>query len=510
MTKDVLHSRRLAMDQRLTEGTRRPATDNQEPLAADVVIVGGGGAGLPAALAAKEAGAGRVIVLEKRAVPGGNAALAWGIFGAESPVQKEALVEARKDDLFRTFMDWAHWSVDPRIVRALIGRSGETVAWLEGKGIRFDLLRYYPDQSPPVWHVPEGKGARLVRTLVEESQKLAVRFLLRTRGKKLLCDANHRVVGVLAEEDGREFSIEAQSVIIATGGYGGNEDLLRKHCPYYDEGVRCLGLPHSGDGLVMACEAGAATEGLGLLHLEWPHVHGDPAAVLATLAREPYSVYVNKKGERFIDESRGMHAFEAANAVLRQPGRMGYVLLDDEMRQSIEEEGAILGRGKDRAGRRRRMAGLGEGLRESAEADPGRLKIGESWTEIARWTGADPSVLRSTIDEYNSFCDRGYDTRFVKDRRYLRPLLRAPYYAIKAEPIFLETIGGIKVNERMEVLDREGNAIPGLYGAGVDTGGWEPDTYCDALTGAAFGFSVNSGRIAGEGAARFALKPSTT
>lgn len=470
---------------------------------ADVVVVGGGGAGLPAALAARENGAESVVIVEKRSTPGGNASRASGLFAAESPVQKEALVEARKDHFFATLMNWAHWKIDPLIVRALIDKSGQTIGWLEEKGVKFDLQRYYPDQSPPVWHVPEGRGAHMAGLLASECSRLGVVTLLRARGKSILLDRKGRLSGVVIEKDGAESAIRTGSLVIATGGYGGNGDLLRKYCPQYDESIKCFGLPHKGDGLLMALEAGAATEGLGLLHLEWPHVHRDPGSVLATLAREPYGLYVNKRGARFMDEAKGVHPFEAANAVLRQPGKIGYILLDDEMRRAIEEEGAVVGRGKDRLERRRRIAGLAGTLARSAEANPARLKISASWTEIAAWMGVDTATLQRTLDEYNLACERGYDRQFVKDRRYLRPLKKAPYYAIKGELIFLQTIGGIRVNERMEVLDRRGRSIPGLYAAGVDTGGWEPDTYCDALTGAALGFSMNSGVIAGESAARF-------
>jgi fumarate reductase flavoprotein subunit len=257
----------------------------------------------------------------------------------------------------------------------------------------------------------------------------------------------------------------------------------------------------------MATEIGAATETLGLLHLEWPHVHGDPTSVLTSLAREPYTVYVNKMGRRFIDEAIGLHVFESANAVLRQPDKVGYIFFDDEMRRGMEERGVVLGRGKERVEQRRRIPGLERDLRIAANNNKERVKISNSWTEIANWIGADPKFLRDTIDEYNSFCDQRHDEVFFKDPRYLLPLRSTPYYAIKGEIIFLQTLGGLKVNEHMEVLNQQDNPILGLYAAGVDTGGWEPDTYCDKLSGAALGFSINSGRIAGENAAKFVLSP---
>ena len=130
------------------------------------------------------------------------------------------------------------------------------------------------------------------------------------------------------------------------------------------------------------------------------------------------------------------------------------------------------------------------------------IRIADSWEEIAHWMGVDPDILKSTIAEYNIVCEKGYDPVFRKDRRHLVPLQTPPYYAIKMGVDYLDTIGGIKINERMEVLDKKGIPIPGIYAAGIDTGGWVGDTYCIRTTGTTFAFAINSGRIAGENAVK--------
>jgi fumarate reductase flavoprotein subunit len=114
--------------------------------------------------------------------------------------------------------------------------------------------------------------------------------------------------------------------------------------------------------------------------------------------------------------------------------------------------------------------------------------------------GADPATLQETVTEYNTCCKQGYDKAFVKDPKYLLPLERPPFYAVRGMAVLLDTIGGIRINERMEVLDNQNNAIPGLYAAGVVTSGWESEVYCSELSASAFGFAINSGRIAGENA----------
>jgi fumarate reductase flavoprotein subunit len=201
-----------------------------------------------------------------------------------------------------------------------------------------------------------------------------------------------------------------------------------------------------------------------------------------TFERDPSTVWINKKGKRFIDEAAGYHVFESVNAMLMQPGKVSYALFDVNIRKKFDAK----------------MPGLEKQLK--VEADKDRVKISDSWDKIAEWVGAEPEDLRKTIEQYNTYCNQGYDESFAKERRYLLPLIKPPYYAIRGLAVLLDTIGGIKINERMEVLDTQSNPIPGLYAAGVVTSGWESETYCSILSASAFGFAINSGRIAGENA----------
>ena len=487
-------------------------TAKTEDLKANLVIIGGGGTGLAAAVAAKENGAGRVILLEKRGTPGGNTAMPMGPFGVDSPAQKRAAIEFRRDEVFKIAMSWAHWKINPRIVRAFIDKSGDTIRWLEDKGLEFKCMPLYPNQSPLTWHMPKGYGAEIVRVLAKECQKLGVEVLTRTPAKKILLGPNGEVTGVLAEREGEELTITTTGVIIGTGGYSGNKELLKKYCPDYRDNMKCDGIRHTGDGLLMAMEIGAATEGLGLLLLSGPqipqsvamkigsHADGVPEPLMA-IALEPNTVWVNKRGQRFVDEGTSYHHFTCSNAVNRQPGNLCYTLLDNPLVQTMSQKGLLIGLGRHTVAERTEMPGLEKELRLKEEQS--WVKIADSWDDIAGWIGADPAALKATIDEYNAACDRGHDPIFAKDRALLVPLRTPPYYAIRSNSDFLDTIGGIKINEHMEVLDKQDNPIPGLYAAGVDTGGWESETYCSRLSGHAFSFAINSGRIAGESIATF-------
>jgi fumarate reductase flavoprotein subunit len=339
--------------------------------------------------------------------------------------------------------------------------------------------------------------------LRKKCEDMGVQLLFHSRAKKIITGEQGKVTGVLATMKDKELKINAGTVIIATGGYGGSRKLLKKYRPSYSENMCYVGFPHAtGDGLLMATEIGAATEGLGMLML---HTHFfDGSSHINGLAQEPSSLWVNKDGERFADETLTFHPTECGNIIDRQPDKCVYALFDERLTNRIIEEGLHKGDHKEKPG----LAGikptnLDNDLR--SETDKGRVKIADSWDEIAVWMGVAPEVLQATIDEYNSFCDQGHDEIFAKDRRYLQALRTPPYYAVRCYLCFLTTIGGIKINHRMEVLNNRNKPIPGLYAGGDTTGGWEADTYCILLSGSAFGFAVNSGRIAGENAAAYAL-----
>ena len=461
-------------------------------LKAGLVVIGGGGAGLAAALTAAEKGCEDIIVLEKRDKLGGTSALAGGIFACGSPMQERQGIEPDADYLFKRAMDWAHWTqVDPKILRAFIEKSGDTIRWLEEKGLEFDLVRLFPEQPAPVQHNPRGHGARLIQVLAGKCQEKGVRILLNTGAKKILRGKDGEISGVEAVRDGEDIKISTQAVIIATGGFCGNRRLFSKYFPPSYRGMTLSGLPLRGDGIKLAADAGAAIEDYATVIKEGPRydLYSWP---LMALEREPATMWVNRNGERFTDESTGYRVFESVNAVLRQPGQVSYTLLDNRIRDYCEKNGFMAGF------RRGGTPGLEKALQ--AETEKGRVIIAGTWGAIADWIGVDHLTLKSTVNEYNDCCKKGRDGIFAKSPEYLLPLEKPPYYAIKGIAVLLDTIGGIRINERMEVLDKQNKPVPGLFAAGVVTSGWESEVYCSELSASAFGFAVNSGRIAAENA----------
>lgn len=494
-------------------------------ISAEIAILGGGGGGLAAALQAAEAGCTSIVVLEKAPAPGGTTVMAHDLFAAESPVQIRQGVDASRDFCFNRAMEWAHWDrVNARLLRAIIDKSGDTVRWLEEKGVVFHLSQFYTNQVPLTRHHIEGNAQAMMKIIRENCQKLGIRVLTRTRAHKIVRGEKGEVTGVVAATKDGELTVNARRVIIATGGYAANMELLKKYCPpcYHLDHVGIDGFPNNtGDGLLMAIEAGAATAGLGTILISgpsrrWsddlkititPKGHEPAEITIRLLIWDPLTLWVNKKGYRFMNEGYDLNFFATGHMVLEQPEGISYTLFDTDILTKMERDGVtrtgsagtVLYRGMVHPGTP--LTGIGKEL--PAKENLGLVKISDSVEGIADYIGADRAVLKSTINEYNAACDQGYDPIFTKDRKYLIALRTPPYYAIRGNAQISDTMGGVKINERAEVLDMQDNPIPGLYAAGVVAGCYESENYCYALSGHNVGFALNSGRIAAENALRY-------
>jgi fumarate reductase flavoprotein subunit len=483
---------------------------------ADVVIIGGGGAGLPAALTALEAGAKSVIVLEKRFATGGNALRCNHIFAVGSRIQKEAGSTVSADDILKKALEYYRYDrVNPRLIRTLINRSADTIHWLEGKGIEFKLLHMGPDPDPrnattlveKDMPLPDSLCSlgKIFRSLTQQAADAGVLFLLRTRARKIKLGSDGRVTGVLAQTgDDQEIEIKAGAVILSPGGFIVNKELLKKYYPHrYDEVFFNISSPgDTGDGLPLAADAGAAMSNICTFL-----GYGYSFKTRVNFRHEnfpPFTVLVNKRGQRYIDES----AFEvSANAIVQQPGKITYALFDDKMVQSITEKETHM---QYAARNPTPPEELPEWIRDyrkylQVKAKNNWVKIADNWAEIAEWIGCDAQNLEATAARYNSFCEQGYDDDFAKQPRHLVPLTTPPYYAVHYRPLWLETVGPVIVNEHMEVMDKQAEPISGFFAAGVITSGWASHDYGGTPPGSAMSFTLTSGRIAGESAARYVL-----
>jgi fumarate reductase flavoprotein subunit len=476
--------------------------NHHETLEADIVVLGAGGAGLAAAVTAAGKGA-RVIVLEKRPIPGGATLFAGGTFAIESPVQERLHVTETREDVFKIIMQHSHWTLNARIVRAWIDQSGDTISWLEKKGLNFRLIRLYPEQTPLALHCAEKNGSAIINALMRDCHELGVKVLFKTRAGEILTDKSGSPNRVIARNEKKDIAIQTRSVIIATGGYGGSKSLLKKYCPEYicrDYSLRALKNIHNGDGIRMAFNIGAASEGLGQLLLHGPVLEVDRFAWFPFI--EACTLWINRDGERFMAEAADFNPFESPNGVLRQPGQMCFSLFDADIKQHLVTHGLE----RSQSGTHLDPVKFEESLKAAAAKEEGG--IFDSLDALAKWMKIAPRILRDSINEYNACCDQGYDHLFFKNSKYLRPLRQQPYYVAKCFPGHLSTLGGIKINHHMEVLNQDFKPIPGLYAGGNDVGGFAGTTYNGQTAGTGSGFALASGRIAGENAANYVFSKS--
>lgn len=467
----------------------------------ELLVIGGGAAGMAAAAAAAERGI-DTLVVEAMAAVGGNGLFPRGVFGVDSVIQRRKLVFADPDEVFSSCMEYSHWKIDGRIIRALIDKSGDTISWLMGKGVDFcDVVHHTPNQAPEVFHITEARenvGRVVIRKLKEFCDAHGVRFLTSTRGQSLRKDASGAVCGaVCTGKDGEEVSIDAKKVIVCTGGFSGNKEMIRRYYPDFrpDEVAEGGGMRHPGDGVRMALEAGADIEGHFAMEIAAPKIQG--YAPLNLLLGKPYNVWLNRFGQRFADEGIVYNFAMAANACMRQPKGQVWVVFS----QALMEK--VLADGRDMIelihiplDAEEHLAGtIEEAIRD------GVMCRAQTPAELAAFIGCPAAAVEGSLAEYDAFCAAGRDALFAKKPRSMIALGNGPYYAIKAGSDMLITHGGIRVNEKFQALDGEHLPLGNLYIAGVDFGGADADVYNVEMSGHGFGFALNSGRMAGENAA---------
>ena len=475
---------------------------------ADVVVIALGLSGLAAAIAAAEQGL-SVIGFEKGNTTGGAANMGMGPFAVESRPQKEAQVPLTREEAYKMHMEFSHYKADARLVHDYYWKSADTIDWLMDMGVRFEVSRYFPSAMQTAHNVlpigggrPGPRGAStMIRFMTERAKELGVQMFLSCPAYKILME-NGRPVGVLAKEDsGEEIEARCSAVIIATGGMGSNTKMLKDEFDLDMGAVTFAPVQGSvGDGLRMAWEAGAAKSNI-TFDISVATVDNLDHFILEGAFRAKPELMVNVDGERFINEEVSESVKFVANAIMMQKNQCAYVIFDQNRLNRLKKygpevldqvHGADMFEHFDEAA----AEAIATGYREFCKAD--------SLEELADHYGIDKEALCRTVEEYNHACDTGRDNLLCKSAKYLNPVRKPPFYAMRMVPQTIGPLGGIKVNYRLEVLDKDHNKIPGLYAVGTDAAGdaYGPD-YPLLLTGNTMAFCLNTGRIAAENAAEW-------
>ncbi len=499
------------------------ATAEDSTVDADVVVVGAGGAGMTAAITA--AGEGKsVVILESQSMVGGNSVRATGgmnagktvyqdenEFGESAGVEKTLKTAAEKyadnetiTALAKTVSEqWAAYQAnptgyfdsvelmeldtmiggkginDPELVETLCANSADAIDWLDEHGITLHNVSSFGGASVKRIHRPvnaEGKtvsvGSYMIPLLQENCEKAGVKMMLDTTATEILTDANGAAVGVKATgASGETVTVNAKAVVLASGGFGANLDMVVKYKPELKGFMTTNAAGIQGQGIEMAEAIGAATVDMDQIQIH-PTVEANTAALITEGLRGDGAVLINAEGKRFIDEVGTRDVVSAAE--IAQTGSYSWLVVDQAM---VDASSVIQGYIKK-----------------------GYTVTGATYEELGKAMGVDAAAFAETMEKWNGYVEAKNDPDFGRTS-FANPLNTAPYYAVKVTAGVHHTMGGLKINANTEVLNEKGEVIPGLFAAGEVTGGVHG---ANRLGGNAVADFTVFGRIAGAAASDYA------
>ncbi|MBQ7370785.1 MAG: flavocytochrome c, partial [Blautia sp.] len=424
---------------RLPDKDDTPTEKTEETFETDILIIGAGGAGMTAAINATQAGK-DVVLLEKMPYPGGNTTRATGgMNAAETHYQEEEGVEDSVEQFVEDTMEGGHQINDIELVTKLAEDSAEGIDWLDSIGAPLPRLGFSGGATNSRMHAPEdgsGVGAFLVTAFRAQLEELGIDVFYDTKATELLTE-DGAVIGAKAESESADYTIYAKAVILATGGFGANEEM---YTGYREDlkGVVTTNAPGAtGDGIVMAQAVGADLVDIDQIQLH-PTVEQSTSMLITESVRGDGAILVNQEGKRFINEMEPRDVVSAAEQ--EQEGGYAYVIFDQNLRDNlaaIEKYVTI-----------------------------GIVTEAETIEELAEKLEIDPKTLAETLKTWNQAVADQKDEEFERTTAMDNDLSVAPYYAIKIAPGIHHTMGGVKINTNAEVINTDGEVIPGLFAAG--------------------------------------------
>lgn len=459
----------------------------------DVVVVGSGFAGLTAAITARAEGA-SVLLLEGAGELGGSSRLSGGkVMGAGTRIQREHGIEDDPEDLYHFYMALNRYRLEPAIVRALAEESGPTVDWLEQVGVEFDpRLMTSGEERIPRMHITKGEGHAVVTALVRHARKAGVEIALGMQVDQLLI-RNGEVRGVAVGDDG----LETSSVVLATGGFGANRDLVDRYLPDLaeDDWYWYIGASTAtGSAFGLGAQVDAQIVGHGnAARLITPNFGN----VLEGGYLPGWLVMINAEGRRFYDETSSYSV--TAPIVDSQPSPV-FAVFDDAAKRA-SSPATVEGTKRVSVGPRdgRAQKWVDRVLDEQVER--GSVLRADTLRQLADAMGVPRERLLATIELYNTDCAVGVDSHYCKSSEVLRPIVSPPYYATELRLSHVAvTAVGLRIDSEARVIDDLGRCVPGLYAAGECTGGVVGETYVGSGNSITNAFVF--GRIAGRSAAK--------
>ena len=519
----------------LKENSSHSTTSGKKTVDVDVAVVGAGGAGVAAALAARQHGA-SVALIEKTISPLGASTFAGGMFAGDSQQQKEKNAVVSKKWLYDEYMDASQGYMNSILVRRIIDESGKTVDWLNENGAIMKLVdagtggSYDHIGMPATLHGYQEGGTKAVTKLIEKFKSLGGQMYFGFAGQRLLQDENGNVTGIVAQGDDQVLHVNAKKVIIATGGFGGNPKMRKEYLG--DVSTQGQVLQNTGDGLNMAWDAGTAHHINGSTHYFWQTFSDEDIGEMAKIVGPNWmpinaladfpNLRVNNRGQRYASETHALDFAVHGAELSEQPQQTEFVVLDQAMLDKIKEGGTVAiedhyGKWKDHREFYMEFnfpTDTDEAIKREHEkvdfttlldklSSTNVVFIGKTIKELAQRMGVNEENLQNAVDQYNNAKKKGEDDLFFSDTKRMIPVEQGPFYAIKFIARNLGTLGGATIDEKMHALAPDGEPVPNLYVAGADASGMYGKAYVD-FEGGTLGFAYISGRLAGIDAAETA------
>lgn len=482
-----------------------PASDAPKETIAvetDLLIIGGGAAGLTAANAALENGVEHVLLIDKMASLGGASAVAGGLAGGNSEIQRSfGLNDDSPDVIYNDLMKGGLQQNDARITRIFADNMGAMMDWLIND-MQVPIKQQFsnfPEHTVQRTYMVEGGSVGMISTLADRFTADGGETMLETAAYELITDDAGAVIGARATDaSGNIVEISAKSTVLATGGFGNNPEMLS------DEVSIALfygAASSTGEGIQMAESVGAKTQFMDYakMYPQGINVEGNRAKVAsvhsAATTQKSGAIYVNKEGQRVVDENLDFVSIK--NATKSQTDHIIYLVMDqaawDIWSKSANDSPSSSGRFTYEEQ---------EKWFESPDGSTPIFRKGEDLEATANAAGIDGAVLKNTISQWNNSVANGKDSEFGRDE--LIPLSTdGTYYIVEQRLRFATTLGGVRITPQFEVENQNGQPITGLYAAGECVGGAHG---VESMPGCMLSWAAVSGKMAGESVARVLAK----
>lgn len=485
-----------------SDASQSKPQDISETVDCDIVVVGAGISGLAAAVQAGQNGD-KVLLLEKAGAVGGNGMGTECVFAIGSHYQQEQGIEINPVDVIAKELEESQYRVDGSLWMDLIEHSADNIDWLEKCGVGFNgtVDTYSPGGLYATAHWFEGEcgavGYVPAMQAAAEAEGVEIRFS--TSASQLIM-SDGKISGLYAKDDsGNDIQINCRAIILASGGIGGNKELLLKEGwsqAQLDEMLFQCVPTVEGDGYQMATAIGAkdyisqcadqvfnAIEAFGT---DTSAPYNSPLNGGFGLTSMGPCLWVNQEGDRFTPEDLG-YINMAAQATACKGNSASYAIFDQSLLDACTQDPADA-----------------EVAAAAFASDNSKSIVkADTVAELAENFGIDPSVLQMTVDRYNELCKKGSDTDFGKRAEFMTPLENGPFYMGKMVNLLVVIDGGLMTNKRAEVLDSEHAPIPGLYAVGLDGAMLWRNVYTQNMPGTQMGNNINSGRNAANAASKY-------